>query len=166
MPNEPKNESNDNPEQLIQASSAINPIARHNARRYALQAMYQWQMADTPLKEIEVEFLRYHIDKKLDLEYFKELLHGIPANQHAIDLEIKFYLDRSFQDIDPVELAVLRLAIYELIKRPDVPYRVIINEALELTKKFGSVEGHKFVNGVLDRVAKKTRTTEINMAKR
>ncbi|WP_211310089.1 transcription antitermination factor NusB [Aquicella lusitana] len=143
----------------------MNPVARHNARRYALQAMYQWQLAGTSINELEAEFLHYHIDKKLDLTYFKELIHGVPKHQHEIDHEMQPFLGRSLQEIDPVELAVLRLAIYELIKRPDVPYRVIINEALELTKKFGSIEGHKFVNGVLDRVAKKTRVTEIKMQK-
>src|SRR3990167_8809390 len=154
MPNEPKQN------QITQESHNVNPIARHNARRYALQAMYQWQLAGTSVGEIETEFLHYHIDKKLDLSYFKELIHGVPKHQHEIDHEMMPFLGRSLHEIDPIELAVLRLAIYELIKRPDVPYRVIINEALELTKKFGSIEGHKFVNGVLDRVAKKNRTQE------
>jgi N utilization substance protein B len=158
------NESKQNPI-VTENSSSINPIARHNARRYALQAMYQWQLAGTSLNEIEAEFLHYHIDKKLDLEYFKELIHGVPKHQHEIDHEIQLFLDRSMQEVDPVELAVLRLAIYELMKRPDVPYRVIINEALELTKKFGSIEGHKFVNGILDRIAKKNRLTETKMGK-
>lgn len=160
MPNEPKQ----NPSTT--ENSNINPIARHNARRYALQAMYQWQLARTPLDEIEAEFLHYHIDKKLDLEYFKELIHGVPKHQHEIDREMQFFLDRSMHEIDPIELAVLRLAIYELMKRPDVPYRVIINEALELTKKFGSIEGYKFVNGILDRIAKKNRMTETKMDKK
>ena len=141
-------------------NNTINPVARHNARRYALQAMYQWQIAGTPIGEIEAEFLHYHIDKKLDLAYFKELIHGVPKHKHELDHEMQAFLGRGLHEIDPVELAVLRLAIYELMKRPDVPYRVIINEALKLTKKFGSVEGHKFVNGVLDRVAKKNRTQE------
>lgn len=154
MPNEPKQSP------TIPENNAVNPHARHNARRYALQAMYQWQIAGTAVSDIEAEFLKYHINKKYDLDYFKELIHGVPKYQTEIDQEMKLFLGRSLQDIDPVELAVLRLAIYELIKRPDVPYRVIINEALELTKKFGSVEGHKFVNGILDRVAKKTRVTE------
>jgi N utilization substance protein B len=152
------NDQNQNPAPV---SNTISASARHNARRYALQAMYQWQIADTSLIDIEHEFLRYHIDKKIDLDYFKELIHNIPQHQVELDNEIKPFLGRSFQDIDPVELAVLRMATYELLKRPDVPYRVIINEALELTKKFGSVEGFKFVNGILDRIAKKTRTLEI-----
>jgi transcription antitermination protein NusB len=155
MPKEPKQN------QIMPESNAVNPVARHNSRRYALQAMYQWQMAGTSIAEIETEFLHYHIDKKIDLAYFKELIHGVPKHQQEIDHQMQPFLDRALHEIDPVELAVLRLAIYELIKRPDVPYRVIINEALELTKKFGSIEGYKFVNGILDRVAKKTRGDEI-----
>ena len=154
MPNEPKQN------QTLESNHSMNPVARHNARRYALQAMYQWQLAGTPITDIETEFLNYHVDKKLDLDYFKELIHGIPKHQHEIDLEMQPFLDRSLKEIDPVELSVLRLAIYELIKRPDVPYRVVINEALELAKKFGSIDGYKFVNGILDRVAKKTRASE------
>ncbi|OGT40081.1 MAG: hypothetical protein A3F12_07705 [Gammaproteobacteria bacterium RIFCSPHIGHO2_12_FULL_38_14] len=150
----------------MQENNTINPVARHNARRYAVQAMYQWQIANTSISDIEHEFLNYHIDKKLDLAYFKELLHGVPKHAHELDQEMQPYLGRSLTEIDPVELAVLRIAIYELLKRPDVPYRVIINEALELTKKFGSVEGFKFVNSILDRVAKKTREQEIALARK
>ena len=163
MPNEPKQtlttvENNNH--------NTINPIARHNARRYALQAMYQWQISHAALTDIEYEFLRYQIDKKVDLEYFKELLHGIPNQQVEIDAAMQPFLGRDLAEIDPIELAVLRLAIYELIKRPDVPYRVVINEALQLTKKFGSVDGYKFVNGILDKVARVLRATEISLAKR
>lgn len=138
---------------------------RHNARHYAVQAMYQWQIAGAAIADIEAEFLLEHIEKKLDMAYFKELIHGIPTNLDIIDNAIKPFLNRSMSDIDPVELAVLRLATYELLKRPDVPYRVIINEALQLTKKFGSVEGYKFVNGILDRIAKANREVEIKSQK-
>lgn len=160
MPNE-QNQNPATPENL----NSVNRAARHNARRYALQAMYQWQLADSALTDIEHEFLRYHIDKPSDLEYFKELIHGIPNNQQELDNEIRAFISRPFNEIDPVELAVLRMAIYELLKRPDVPYRVIINEALELTKKFGSIDGFKFVNGILDKIAKKTRPSEIGMGR-
>lgn len=159
MPNEPKQD------QPTPAVKAMNPAARRNARRYALQAMYQWQLAHTPIAEIEAEFIAHQIDRQLDLLYFKELIHGIPKFEDDIDAEIEPFLGRPMHEIDPIELAVLRLATYELLKRPDVPYRVVINEALELTKKFGSVEGFKFVNGVLDRVAKKIRATEVAMKK-
>jgi N utilization substance protein B len=142
---------------------AINPVARHRARTCALQALYLWQLAATPLPEIETEFLRYHVTKKLDIAYFKELIHEVTKHQHEIDTAMQPFLARGINEIDPIELAVLRLGVYELMKRPDVPYRVIINEALELTKKFGSIEGHKFVNSILDRVAKKIRVVEIEM---
>jgi N utilization substance protein B len=156
MPNEPT--PSPTPE-----SNAMSPAGRRNARRYALQAMYQWQVASTPINEIETEFLRYHIDKKIDLAYFKELIHGITENKSALDKEMLPFLGRPLHEIDPIELGVLRLAIYELLHRPDVPYRVVINEALELTKKFGSIDGYKFVNGMLDKIAKKIRATEIQM---
>jgi N utilization substance protein B len=158
------NEQNQNP--ATPKNNAVSPAARHNARRYALQAMYQWQIANTAINDIETEFLKYHIDKKFDLAYFKELIHGVPECRNEIDQEMLPFLIRPLNEIDPIELSVLRIAIYELIKRPDVPYRVIINEALELTKKFGSVEGHKFVNGLLDKIAKKNRVDEINMYKK
>jgi len=144
-----------------QENNVLDPTARRNARRYALQAMYQWQVAGAPVADIEAEFLKHQIDKKIDLAYFKELIYGVTSMKLEIDDEMRPFLGRGVHEIDPVELAVLRIAIYEILKRPDVPYRVVINEALELAKKFGSVEGHKFVNGILDRVAKKNRTIEI-----
>lgn len=156
MPNETK--PNPNPE-----NNPMSPGARRNARRYALQAMYQWQLAGGSIHEIEIEFLQYQIDKKLDLAYFKELIHGITEQQTQIDQEMQPFLERPLNEIDPIELGVLRLAIYELMHRPDVPYRVVINEALELTKKFGSIDGYKFVNGILDKAARKIRATEVGM---
>lgn len=158
-----QNEPNQNPNQA--KVSGVNFVARRNARHYALQAMYQWSMTGNAAIDIEKEFLAHHIDKQFDLDYFKELLHGTITMQVEIDKTFQPYLGRLHGEIDPIELAVLRVSTYELLKRPDVPYRVVINEALELTKKFGSVEGFKFVNGVLDRVAKKVRETEINMGK-
>lgn len=138
-------------------------VLRHNARHFAVQAMYQWQVAGAAVADIEAAFLLNHIDKKIDMDYFKELIRAIPTQVDEIDAAIKPFLKRSMSDIDPVELAVLRLSTYELLKRPDVPYKVIINEALQLTKKFGSAEGYKFINGILDKIARATRQTEINM---
>ncbi|MDR3491638.1 MAG: transcription antitermination factor NusB [Gammaproteobacteria bacterium] len=143
----------------------MNPTARRNARHYALQAMYQWQVTGTPAQQIEAQFIANQITKKTDLDYFKELIHSIPLDQKELDLNITPFLRRPLTEIDPIELAILRLATYELTNRLDIPYRVVINEALELTKKFGSVEGFKFVNGVLDQIAKKLRATEINADK-
>ncbi len=90
-------------------------------------------------------------------------MHEVTRLHIELDKEMQLFLSRSLREIDPIELAVLRIATYELLHRPDLPYRIIINEALELTKKFGSIEGHKFVNGVLDRIAKKNRKVEIAM---
>src|SRR5581483_3044772 len=108
MQNEPKptNQEKEN---------KLDPTARHNARRYALQALYQWQIADTPLDVIEAEFKHYHIDKKIDFDYFKELLHNIPRLLPTLDQEMQPYLGRILQEIDAIELTVLRLATYELI---------------------------------------------------
>jgi N utilization substance protein B len=139
----------------------MNPTARRNAREYALQAMYQWQISETPLSDLEYQFLTKEIRKKTDLEYFKELMHNIPASTDELDNEMSPFLSRPLSELDPIELAILRIGIYELSKRLDIPYRVAINEALELTKRFGSIEGFKFVNGVLDQVAKKLRVHEV-----
>lgn len=144
----------------------MKPSDRRNAREYALQAMYQWQMTDTPLHELELQFLTREIRKKTDVPYFKELMHAIPKECDALDQVMKPFLSRPINEIDPVELAILRVATYELEKRPDIPYRVVINEALELTKRFGSIEGFKFVNGVLDQVARLSRQLEVAQDKK
>lgn len=139
----------------------MNPTARRNARHYALQAMYQWQLSGASAQEIEDQFITTQITKAIDMDYFKELIHSVPEQYEEIDLEITPFLNRSLKDLDPIELSILRLAIYEFRHRPEIPYRVVINEALELAKKFGSVEGYKFVNGVLDQVAHKLRAVEV-----
>ena len=139
----------------------MNPKARHFAREYALQAMYQWQLTQMSATDIEAEFIAHQIRKKIDVDYFKELIHGVPTHHEALDHHMTSFLSRPINELDPVELAILRLSIYEFIYRLDIPYRVIINEALELAKKFGSIEGYKFVNGILDQVAKTLRTTEV-----
>ena len=139
----------------------MNPTARRHARHYALQAMYQWQISGAPVQEIEGQFLADQIKKTTDLDYFKELVNNIPAQQVELDKVFMPFIKRPIGELDPIELAVLRLATYEFVNRLDVPYRVSINEALELTKKFGSIEGYKFVNGVLDQVARKVRHVEV-----
>ena len=144
----------------------MNPTARRHARQYALQAMYQWQISSAPIDEIELDFLVHHIKQKTDVDYFKELIHGIPKSCDTLDHHMIPFLSRPIDELDPIELAILRLGIYELVNRLDVPYRVVINEALELTKKFGSVEGYKFVNGILDQTARTLRTDEIKADKK
>jgi transcription antitermination protein NusB len=137
--------------------SIISPSARHKARHFAVQAIYQWQFGTTSIEEIHAHFSAKNNPKKVDVEYFAELLMGVVNNQAVIDEQIIPFLDRDITDLDHVELAILRIATYELLFRLDVPYKVIINEALELTKVFGSKEGFKYVNGILDNVAKKVR---------
>lgn len=145
----------------------MNPTARRYARQYAVQAIYQWQLAHTLPADIESQFLTHQqMSKKTDMIYFKELVHAIPRFHEELDNHMAPFLSRPIHELDPVELAILRLGIFELAKRLDIPYRVTINEALELTKKYGSVEGYKFVNGVLDHVAQKLRPNEIAAEKK
>lgn len=139
--------------------------ARTQARRMAVQGLYEWQMTDNDVHMIISQFLQEHAEKKLDREYFEELMRAIPEHLAEIDAYLKPYLSRPLQEIDLVERAILRLATYELAYRPELPYRVIINEAVELAKRFGAEEGHRFINGILDKVAGKLRVTEIKMKK-
>jgi N utilization substance protein B len=144
----------------------MNPTARRLAREYALQSLYQWQIAHHLPSDIEAQFLAHPFNKKTDLDYFKELLHAIPDQYEELDAYMTPFLSRPIDELDPIELAILRISIYELAKRLDVPYRVIINEAMELTKKFGSIEGYKFVNGILDHIARELRAQEVAAAKK
>lgn len=130
----------------------IKPKLRQKARFLALQAIYQWQLTAEDQVNIRRQFFD-KLTKKVDHDYFNDLVVGIIENVTAIDEIITPLLDRKFKDLDKVELAVLRLAVYELKYRSDVPYKVVINEALELTKNFGSIDGYKYINGVLDKAA-------------
>jgi transcription antitermination protein NusB len=135
--------------------------ARSRARRYAVQALYQWQLAGQNVADIEKQFVVEHDMTGGDLEYFSELLHQVPRYLEEIDEHLRPFLDRSIKEVDPVERAILRIGTYELARRLDVPYRVTINECVELAKTFGAEQGHKFVNGVLDKVARQLRSAEI-----
>lgn len=133
------------------------------ARRYAMQALYQWQMAGQDLGIISAQFLADQDMGKADVAYFQELLYQVVQRRDAIDGTLKPFLDRSLEQVDPVERAILRIAGYELTHRPDVPYRVVINEAVEMAKKFGAEQGHRFINGVLDKAAQQLRTQEMRI---
>jgi N utilization substance protein B len=135
--------------------------ARHKARSLVLQAIFQWQFAANSVSDIHAQYLAELNPKKVDAKYFKDLLYGTVKNVEAIDEVMTPFLDRKIKELNQVERAVLRLAIYELMYRPDVPYKVIINEALELAKKFGSIEGYKYVNGVLDKIAHSSQIMEL-----
>ncbi|NOZ53540.1 MAG: transcription antitermination factor NusB [Gammaproteobacteria bacterium] len=136
--------------------------SRSMARKRAVQALYMWQMTGVDLSDIDQQFVLEHDMKNVDLKYFKEILHKVPACIDEIDGHIRVLLDRPFNEVDPVERAVMRMGVYELQHRLDVPYRVIINEGIELAKVFGAEDGYKYVNSILDGVAKKLRATEIN----
>ena len=141
-------------------------LARRQARSLAMQALYSWHIAGQPLNEIEAQFRVDNDFTDVDAAYFREILHGVPAHRGEIDAALVPCLDITLDELDPVELAVLRLSTWELIKRVDVPYRVVINEGIELAKVFGSTDGHKFVNGVLDKLAPRLREAEVKAFKR
>lgn len=135
---------------------------RRKSRHYAMQALYQWKMSGSPLSQIEAEFRTDNDFDKVDSEYFHELLHEVPAQLDVIDEAIApALIDKALKEVGPVELALLRMATYELKERIDVPYKVVINEAVSLTKKFGPEDSHKFVNAVLDKVAEQFRHAEL-----
>ncbi len=137
---------------------------RRKARHYGMQALYQWHMAGAALSDIEAEFRADYDFAHVDLEYFQALLHGVPA--HVDELESAFapLLDRKLEELDPIERTLLRMGTYELIERLDVPYKVVINEAVALAKKFGATDSHKYINGVLDKAARQLRKAEVEAA--
>lgn len=136
------------------------PAARRKARRFALQGLYQWQMTGDLPGTIEQQFLAENDMSKVDLVHFNELLHKVPARVQELDALLSPELDRSVQSLSQVERVVLRMGVYELLARIDIPYRVVINECIELVKAFGADESFKYINGVLDKVARKCRQVE------
>lgn len=159
---------------MSQGKKTSRTEARHAARQLALQGLYQWQMTSASLQQVERQIRMAQPDDGLesyedissaveiaDLNYFSELLHNIPTSKTELDAHFEPLLDRRIDELDPVELAILRIGSYELSKRLDVPYRVVINEGIELAKRFGATESHKYVNGILDRLAQRLRNAEV-----
>nr|WP_279387266.1 transcription antitermination factor NusB [Aestuariirhabdus litorea] len=144
-----------------QSDNRINPSARRKARQLALQALYQWHMAQANVSDIEAQFRTDNDFDKIDGEYFSELLLNIPKLLDEVDGGIEPLLDRGLDELDPIERAILRIGAYELLHRHDVPYRVVINEGIELAKRFGASESHRYVNGILDKMAAKVRSPEV-----
>lgn len=134
---------------------------RKKARRFAMQSLYSWHISKNDLNDVEEHTLLEHAEEEFDREYFKHLLYEVPTHLSDISQALNPHLARPIDELDPIELSVLRIAAFELLYRPDIPYKVVINEALELVKTFGATESHKFVNGVLDKVARDLRQTEI-----
>ncbi len=139
--------------------------AKTNARRCAVQALYQWQMTGEDLRRIEMHFFDEDLLKGAQKKFFIEILYGVPKQLNTIDEAMAEFVDRPVEKIDPVERAVLRIGIYELLNRLDTPYKVIINEGVNLAKFFGADGSHKYINGVLDKVSQNQRALEINAKK-
>ncbi len=144
----------------------MNPSKRRKARRYAVQGLYQWQLTDNAPADIYQTMLVDVNLNKTDLLYMEELITQVPRHVEEIDNSLTPQLSRKLHEVDPVERAILRIAAYEFLKRPEIPYRVIINEAVEQAKTFGAEDGHKFVNGVLDKVSAVVRSIEVKAQKK
>lgn len=129
--------------------------SRHKARRLALQAVYQWLIADTEVDDLLDQFVRLRNVRGADWEYAEALVRGATAHRDELVAGITPHLDRPLAQLDPVEHAVILLGAFELIHRPDVPYRVAINEGVNLAKAFGATDSYKYVNGILDRLARR-----------
>ena len=134
--------------------------ARAVARRLAVQAIYRWQLNSGPWQDVLHEFADAQDMPKADRGYFRELIEGVCSARTQLDIDIAQWTDRPAVQLDPVEHAVLLVAVFELTARPEVPFRVVLNEAVNLTRRFGATDGHKFVNAVLDRAARAVRSHE------
>jgi N utilization substance protein B len=137
--------------------------ARSKARRCALQAIYQWQVGGQAIAEVEAQFLAEQDLAQADVAYFSELVQCVPAHTAELDAHMAPYLDRPVGELDPVELAILRIGICELAFHPEIPFRVVINEAVELSKVFGAEQSYRYINGVMDKVARDLRRAELRI---
>ena len=131
----------------------MKPAARRRARECAVQAIYSWQLSGNPIANVEYEFIAEQDMSDVDVPYFRELLSGVANNAIKLDQLMTPYLSRQLEELGQVEKAILRISMYELSYRQDVPFKVAINEGIELAKVFGAEDSHKFVNGVLDKAA-------------
>lgn len=132
--------------------------SRHLARRAALQAIYQWQATGQAAEEIAGQFEQEQSFERIDEAYFSLLLQGVINNVHELDAALESHIDRPLRQVDPVERAILRIAAFELTHCAEVPWRVVINESIELARVFGAEQGHRFINGVLDKLAPAARS--------
>jgi N utilization substance protein B len=134
--------------------------ARSIARKLAMQALYQWQLNHQPIQDIIKQYLEGEDAAGVDQEYLVELLMECTKQHEQIEAALTPFVDRPLDQLDPVETAILMIGIFELQNRADVPYRVVINEAVDLCKRFGATDAHKYVNAVLDRAAREIRQAE------
>ena len=136
---------------------------RSRARRRALQAVYQWQMTGQETNNILMQFRQAQDFTGVDVEFFEQLLRGVASEAEALDAVLQPYLDRPMAEVDVMERVVLRMGAWELLHCPEVPYKVVLDEAVDLAHRFGSEQGHSYVNAVLDKAAKKLRAVEVGM---
>jgi N utilization substance protein B len=134
--------------------------ARSLARKLAMQALYQWQLTQQTADEIKPQYLESEDSAGVDEDHFVELVTQVIAGNEAISTTLKPFIDRPLEQLDPVEAAILMIGIYELQQRLDIPYRVVINEGVDLCKRFGATDAHKYINAVLDRAAREIRAAE------
>nr|WP_202209931.1 MULTISPECIES: transcription antitermination factor NusB [Hafnia] len=145
---------------IFSKGNSVKPAARRRARECAVQALYSWQISKNDIADVEYQFLSEQDVKDVDISYFRELLSGVATNAEYLDGLMAPVLSRQLEELGQVERAVLRISLFELSKREDVPYKVAINEGIELAKTFGAEDSHKFVNGVLDKVAPTIRKSK------
>lgn len=145
----------------IPVKKSFSKYARIRARRSAVQALYQWNMSKVPIQDVINEFVDERSElKKADTDYFKEILRGTAKESESLNAQLLPLLDRSLEDLDPVEKAILHIGLYELIFHPELPCKVVLNEAVDLAKMFGAEQSHKYINGVLDKASQNIRIAE------
>jgi N utilization substance protein B len=135
--------------------------ARRRAREFVLQGLYQWRVGGADEAAIEAYAPEMEGFDKADQDFFTSTLRGVMAQNEALATQVKAHIDRPFNELSPVEASILLMGAFELANHPETPYRVVINEAIELAKAFGGTDGHKYVNGVLDKVAAVARPDEV-----
>lgn len=143
------------------ANPSKNRTPRHRAREFVLQGLYQWLLSREDAGVIDAHIRNAHGFDKADREHFDILLHGAIRDVDSLRADIVPFIDRGIEQLSPVEHAALLIGAFELKHHIEIPYRVVINEAVELTKSFGGIDGHKYVNGVLDKLAARLRATEV-----
>jgi|TARA_B110000305_G_scaffold119564_1_gene134247 N utilization substance protein B len=148
----------------VSEEGLLEPTAsqRHRAREAVIQALYQWELSGYPMTQVEALFRADNNLKRADLAFFHQALRAIDEGHEGFVDALKPHLNRDFQELTPIERNILLIGAYELIDRIDIPFKVVISEAISLCKKFGTTDGHKFVNGVLDRLAAAARNVEFN----
>lgn len=147
------------------ANPAKNRSPRHRAREFALQGLYQWLLSQDSTATIQSHIRQAHGFDKADAAHFDELVSGTIRSAEQLRAQLASFLDRPMAELSPIEHAILLLGAYEMSFHPEIPYRVVINEAVELAKSFGGIDGHKYVNGVLDKLAPQVRAPEVQADK-